>query len=103
MLQQAVVPLQQVLATHNSSPSPFCDAQVRTLDKLLQAAHKGGFFLDSKVVSLSEDEDRHSAECLLIVAGALAPDVLTAAGLTWTWKELFAGCEVCSLQPLLEC
>ena len=68
--------------------------QVKSLSKVLQAAHKGRFLMDSKILSLKEGEDCHSAECLLVVHGNLSQDVQDTTSTTWLWQELSDGNQV---------
>ncbi|DBA85004.1 TPA: hypothetical protein ACH3X2_005740 [Trebouxia sp. C0005] len=62
--------------------------EIKVLKKVVEALHKGQFFLDAKMLGMEGNSDCQGVECLLIVSAMLSQEVQATTDSSWFWKQL---------------
>lgn len=75
--------------------------QIKVLKKVVEALHKGQFFMDAKMLGMEGNSDCQGVECLLIVSAMLSQEVQATTDSSWFWKQLSDTNQVTSLQLTL--
>ncbi|KAL0041338.1 hypothetical protein WJX79_000061 [Trebouxia sp. C0005] len=63
-------------------------ALIKVLKKVVEALHKGQFFMDAKMLGMEGNSDCQGVECLLIVSAMLSQEVQATTDSSWFWKQL---------------